>query len=313
LERKWVQLISFPKFSLRNWGLEVRPGTFLERKLALQTWFRKFPEPKFISITLASRHFAISFKNQVPLTAQKIILNNAEGTRRSAMPTNPKIVQLRQQLSERFPGARFTAEPAVHQPDLVWPTHLPQLDRLLDGGLRKGAITEIVAEKNGCGSALLISALLQRVAEDKQILAFVDGQDSFDPAGFTKETLSRLLWIRCKTAEQALKASDFILRDRNLPLVFLDLQLNPATQLRKIPSSTWYRLQRIVEGTSTIFTVFTPRAMVGCAYMRINLQSRFDLHAVEQQPGELLAKLKVELTHHRLHISQPEERVAKAG
>ncbi len=229
------------------------------------------------------------------------------------MPPSPKIVQLRQLLSERFPGARFNAEALADPVANVYPTGLEQIDFLLRGGLSKGSTTEIVAEKNSSGSALLISALLQKAAEENQIVALVDGQNSFDPASFENHTLSRLLWVRCKSAEQSLKAADFILRDRNVPFVLLDLQLNPAHQLRKIPSSTWYRLQRIVEASSTVFVVFTPTAMVGCAQVRLNLSSRFALDALQKNESELLPKLKVELTQYRLHVGQPEERVARAG
>ena len=240
-----------------------------------------------------------------------VIVIGTEAPRR-VMPPSPKIVQLRQQLSERFPGVRFHAEPSADVPQ-GWATGLQQIDSLLHGGLPKGAITEIVAAKTGTGGALLVASLLRKIAEGKQILALIDGQDSFDPAAFGNEALSRLLWIRCRNAEQALKAADLVVRDRNVPFAILDLQLNPATQLRKIPSSTWYRLQRILEAGSTVFVVLTPQAMVGCAQVRLNLQSRFSFEALEKNESELLGKLKVELSQHRLHISQPEERIAHAG
>ena len=49
-----------------------------------------------------------------------------------------------------------------------------------------------------------------------------------------------MLWVRCAAREEALKATDLLLRDRNFPLVVLDLKLNPIKQLRKIPTSTWF-------------------------------------------------------------------------
>jgi hypothetical protein len=234
--------------------------------------------------------------------------------RECVMSLNPKIVQLRQQLAEKFPGLRTNIEDLPQRDRNTWPTGLKQIDRLLDNGLPRSAITEIVTEKNGSGSALVIGALLRQAAADKHILALVDGQDSFDPIRFDNKTLSRLLWVRCKTADQSLKATDLVLRDRNVPLLVLDLQLNPATQLRRIPSSTWYRLQRIVEATSTIFVVVTSRAMVSCAQARLSLHSHFGLPALEKEESELLAKLKVDLVHHRLHVSQPsQDQVAYAG
>lgn len=223
------------------------------------------------------------------------------------MPPNPKIVQLRQQLAEKIPGLRTNIEDLRPPDQHIWPTGIKQIDHVLDRGLAQSAITEIVAEKDGAGSALVLGSLLRKAAADKQILALVDGRDSFDPTRFKNETLSRLLWVRCQTADQSLKATDLLLRDRNVPLLVLDLQLNPATQLRRIPSSTWYRLQRIVEATSTIFVVITPRAMVGCAQARLELNSRFGIQSLSQEETQLLDKLKVELVHHRLHVSQPRE------
>ncbi|MBA4147548.1 MAG: hypothetical protein H0X66_05485 [Verrucomicrobia bacterium] len=226
------------------------------------------------------------------------------------MPPNQTIVELRQLLAERFPGARFKAEPAEEKAKNVWPTGIPRIDELLHGGLLKAGITELVSKQKSSGSALFISAVLQKSAAEKQILALVDGLDSFDPATFEKHVLARLLWVRCKDAVQALKATDLLLRDRNFPLVILDLALNPAQQLRRIPSSTWYRLQRIVESSGTTFVVVTPQAMVGCAQVRMNLNGRFALDDLMEDQDQLVGKLKAELTQYRLKISDIAEKKA---
>jgi hypothetical protein len=110
--------------------------------------------------------------------------------------------------------------------------------------------------------------------------------------------------------EWALKATDLLLRDRNFPLVILDLALNPAQQLRRIPSSTWYRLQRIVESSGTTFVVVTPQAMVGCAQVRMNLNGRFALDDLMEDQDQLVGKLKAELTQYRLKISDIAEKKA---
>lgn len=226
------------------------------------------------------------------------------------MPPSPKIVELRQLLAERFPGARFKTEPAAEKAKNVWPTGIPNIDELLHGGLLKAGITELVCQHKSSGSALFISAVLQKSAAEKQIFALVDGLDSFDPATFEQTILSRLLWVRCKDAAQALKATDLLLRDRNFPLVMLDLAMNPPQQLRKIPSSTWYRLQRIVETSGTTFVVVTPQAMVGCAQVRLNLNGRFALNDLMEEQDQLVGKLKAELTQYRLKISDTSEKKA---
>jgi multidrug efflux pump subunit AcrA (membrane-fusion protein) len=63
--------------------------------------------------------------------------------------------------------------------------------------------------------------------------------------------LSRLLWVRCRQASEALQAADILLRDRNFPLVVLDLKLNPSTQLRRIPGTVWHRFGRLLEQQRT--------------------------------------------------------------
>jgi hypothetical protein len=208
------------------------------------------------------------------------------------------IIELRQLLAERFPGLRTRADELTAAPRDFWPTGLAQLDEPLRGGLAKGALTEIVAGQRGSGSALLMTALLQRALHENKFVAVIDGQDSLDVTQLG-EDLSRLFWIRCRSADNALKAADLILRDGNLPLVLLDLMLNPVTQLRKIPATTWYRFQRLVEQTSAICLVLTPRAAVAPAQARITLHSRFSLNALEREPEELLRELKLEVSEAR--------------
>jgi|GEM_PF-1192433 len=183
------------------------------------------------------------------------------------------IVQLRQLLLERFPHLRMAAESPSAKPHACCPTGLPQIDNLLKGGLPQGEIVEMVS--SGTGSGLVILSLLRQAYEARQWIALIDGQDCFDPSAVDADVLWRLLWIRCRNAEQALKAADLLLRDSNLPLVLLDLQINSATQLRKIPSSTWRRFQRLIESSSTALLVLTPRALVGNAQARLSLQGKF--------------------------------------
>jgi hypothetical protein len=214
------------------------------------------------------------------------------------MPT-ANIIQLRQLLAERFPGLRTRVDelPAAKHATL-WPTGVEQLDAPLRGGLAKGALAEMVAERPGCGSTLLMTALIKRSLSENKFTAVIDGQDSLDVTQLG-ENLSRLLWVRCHSTVEALKAADLILRDGNLPLVLLDLASNPAVQLRKIPATTWYRFQRLLEQTSAVCVVLVPRPMVTPAQVRITLRSRFSIQALDREPQELLAELKLEITESR--------------
>jgi hypothetical protein len=223
-----------------------------------------------------------------------------------------KVIELRERLARQIPNWRGMVEKTRKKSHAALPA-VTSVPAIPDGSFARGVVTEVVAEKNSCGSALIISALLQRAVESNQLLALIDGLDSFDPTAFSNETLSRLLWVRCQNAGQALKAVDLVLRDRNLSLVLLDLRINPAAQLRKIPSSVWYRLQRIVEAASTTLFVLTPQPMVGSAQMRLNLQSRFGLEALQKPESELQAELKIEISRNRLHVTLQDEGIAVAG
>src|SRR5471032_3177581 len=151
-----------------------------------------------------------------------------------------KIIELRTLLGEKFPtGLRPTTAP--------WETGIGVLDRLLHGGLRRGTLTEIARREPAMGAAFLLQSLLARTWAHEQRMALVDGRDRLDPAGCRRETLTALLWVRCANAAQAIRATDLLLRDGNLPLVALDLADNSPKELRAIPATTWFRLQRIAE------------------------------------------------------------------
>src|SRR5436190_9826974 len=116
------------------------------------------------------------------------------------------VIQLRQLLRDKFPGLRTRADELPAKRSDGWPTGLPLLDARLGGGLPKSAITEVIAARSGCGSALLLVHLLRHAASTSQFVALVDGRDSFDAVALEPSTLSRLLWIRCHDAEEAMKA-----------------------------------------------------------------------------------------------------------
>jgi hypothetical protein len=204
------------------------------------------------------------------------------------------IIQLRQLLREKLPAVRLGWGEAETARQAHWITGIAAIDEA-HGGLPKGALAEVIAPQRGAGSALLRNALLRRAAAEKQIVALIDGHDSFDAAG-EEPVLSRLLWVRGRSAEEALKAADLLLRDQNVTLVLLDLMMNPAQQIRRIAATTWFRFQRILESSSTICLVFTPQPMVSPAQVRLTLApSRFTLESLEQAPETLVGELKLDL------------------
>ncbi len=223
------------------------------------------------------------------------------------MPATENIVALRRLLADRFPHAHMPRPPALAAGGVA--TGVPALDSLLGGGLSRGELNELVGSGPGSGSAQVIHALLHRVAAAGEFLALVDGLDSFDVDAVEPAALARLLWVRCTKAEEALKAADLLLRDRNIPLVILDLQLNPLAQLRKIPSSVWHRFRRLLEQNGATVLVVTPAPLVGGAASRVRVTGQLGVEAMTGTPSALLAKLRFDL----LRIAEDESTAVKAG
>ena len=212
------------------------------------------------------------------------------------MAAGVKIIDLRKLLAQRFPHVALTTATRLF-------TGLSFLDEGIGGGLPRGAITELISPQISAGSASLIHALIHCADRDNYFLALIDGRDSFDPSGVESARLQHLLWVRCSKASEAIKAADLLLRDGNFPLVIVDLVLNAPEELRKIPQTNWYRLQRLVEVVPTACLVLTRYEMVSSAQLKLLLENSWDIRTFETQ--DPLSRVRIVVK--RSHI-QPEVR-----
>jgi hypothetical protein len=200
------------------------------------------------------------------------------------MAASAKIIDLRNLLAKRFPHPSSTTASRLS-------TGLPFLEEPIRGGLPRGAITELISPGISAGSASLIHALIHCAYRDNYFTALIDGRDSFDPCGLNNAWLQHLLWIRCSKASEGVKAADLLLRDGNFPLVILDLTLNAPEELRKIPQTNWYRLQRLVEALPTACVVLTRYEMVSSAQLKLVLENSWDIQTFENE--EALSRLRI--------------------
>jgi hypothetical protein len=191
------------------------------------------------------------------------------------MAASGKVVDLRKLLVERFPHAPAPASTRLS-------TGLSSLDQTIGGGFPKNAITELISPNFSAGSASLIHALLQAAQRDRYFLALIDGHDSFDPSASDSACLRQLLWVRCQKTFDAIKVADLLLRDGNFPLVIVDLVLNAPEELRKIPQTSWYRLQRLVEAVPTTCLILSRQSMVSSAQLKIVLENSWTLKTFEE-------------------------------
>src|SRR5947207_7851037 len=201
-----------------------------------------------------------------------------------------KIIDLRNLLAIRFP-----------QPSLLVGTSLvtglASIDQPISGGLPKGALAELISPRGSAGSASLIHTFVQGAYRDKYFVSLIDGRDSFDPCGLTNSILRQLLWVRCTKALEAVKAADLLLRDGNVPTVIVDLILNSLEELRKIPQTTWYRLQRLVESVPTACLVLTRYEMVSSAQLKLVLENSWNLETLEKQEAISQLRIVVKRSH----------------
>jgi hypothetical protein len=219
------------------------------------------------------------------------------------MAASGKIVDLRKLLAERFPHA-----PATPATRLV--TGLPFLDQAIGGGLPRSAITEVISPRKSAGSASIIHALIDVTYRDNYFMALIDGRDSFDPCGLNNASLRHLLWVRCLKGSEGIKAADLLLRDANFPLVIIDLMLNSPEELRKIPQTNWYRLQRLVELAPTACLVLTRYEMVGSAQLKLVLESSWNLKTLKKQNAISQLRITVKRSHFRAEVGSQRRRIS---
>jgi hypothetical protein len=154
-----------------------------------------------------------------------------------------------------------------HDEQAIGPTGVPMLDERLGGGLPRGHLSEIVGPRSSGRTSLLFQAMAAATSRG-ELVAVIDALDTLDPASVAAAgvDLGRLLWIRghvvtnpglCRdlngrAMEQAVKALGLVLQAGNFGLVVFDVGDAPQDALRRLPFTTWLRLQRMVEGSQTI-------------------------------------------------------------
>ncbi|HEY8154549.1 MAG TPA: ATPase domain-containing protein [Myxococcota bacterium] len=143
------------------------------------------------------------------------------------------------------------------------PTGIPELDRLLGGGLPRGRLTEIAGPGPSCGRTSLALALLAQATRAGELVAVADGADAFDPASAQAAgvVLGRVLWMRARQPREALRGAARLLEARGFAVVLLDLGA-PAP---RVAATSWLRLAQAAAATSTALVVLSLARAAGAA------------------------------------------------
>ena len=156
------------------------------------------------------------------------------------------------------------------------PSGIASLDTLIEG-FPRGAISEIIGPDSS-GLTTVIHSLLAASTSKYETCAYVDTDDSFDPASAAAAgvALSQLLWIRCgHNAGNALKAADALLHAGGFGVVVLDLCQVTARIANRIPISYWYRFRRAIENTPTILALLEKEPLArSCASLMLEMKRK---------------------------------------
>jgi hypothetical protein len=140
------------------------------------------------------------------------------------------------------------------------------LDAQLHGGIPRGQVSELIGPRSSGRTSLLVRMLAAATARG-ELVALIDALDMFDveSAADAGIDLDRLLWIRgfvvpnpglCRDLNQralvqAIRALTLVLQAGQFGLVAFDAGEAPADAVRRLPFTTWLRLQRMIEGAQT--------------------------------------------------------------
>lgn len=139
---------------------------------------------------------------------------------------------------------------------------IQELDRLLDGGFRRGKLTQISGARSTGRFAVVLSALASTTSRGEPA-ALIDAGDHLDPHNAEESgvDLERVLWVRPQTMKQSVKAAEMLITT-GFPLVILDL----GNRLRgRVPDAAWTRLARAAQDTGAVLLVSSPWPVSGHA------------------------------------------------
>jgi len=154
------------------------------------------------------------------------------------------------------------------------PAGISAIDNLT-GGLPRGSLTEIYGPPGSGKTSFLVSTLASRTAAS-EVCALVDARDAFDPrsADAVGVRLNQLVWVRCRNADQALRATDLLIQGGGFGLIALDFSDTPPHLVRSVPLPVWFRFRRAVEDTPTILLLLDQESNAkSCASLVLRLRA----------------------------------------
>jgi recombination protein RecA len=187
---------------------------------------------------------------------------------------NAAVIHLQSQLRTRF-DAPFEIRKRLERKQI--PTGIPVIDKLTDGGIPCGTLTEICGTES-TGRTALVFALLCQATQRGECCAWVDTGGAFDPVSAVEAgvDLDRVLWVNCGgNAQHALKSADLLIQAGGFGLVVLDMADTPDAVVRRIPLASWFRLRHAAERTDAALVALERQINARtCSTLQIEMRIR---------------------------------------
>ena len=180
-------------------------------------------------------------------------------------PKQPKRAPLDALLSDLGLGAQITRGGRLQESAERLAFGIPEVDRVLCGGLPVGALSEVSGAASS-GRTSLALALFSAVTGRGELSAWIDGADAFDPPSAERcgVQLERVLWIRATAWSDALGATERLVRTEGFPLVLLDGTEFTAQEVGTVSAnSAWLRLGRLLAASHTTLLLLSSERLAG--------------------------------------------------
>jgi len=204
-----------------------------------------------------------------------------------------------------------TALPPLEQAaDACAPTGVATVDACLRNGVPRGQLSELAGPRSAGCTTLLLQAMAA-ATQRGELVALVDTFDRLDVASMEAAgaDLGRVLWIRGQVGppewaiDRALKALNLVLQAGGFGLVAIDLADVPAATLRRIPFTTWLRVQRAVEGCDTACLLVAPEPIARSAGgLTLTLTGRTTWTGTSARPRVAGAELRMQVVSPRRRV-----------
>ena len=220
----------------------------------------------------------------------------------AARHPSPRIVENTAETRGQLEFAGVFRGRELTRKDRRLPSGLPLVDSLLDGGIVRGRVSEIIGDRSS-GKTTLAASFAAFSTMHGEVAAWIDSADSFDPESIAAAgvDLTRLLWVsshrqstlprssaphydetgigrtsRGATPVNILKAAEWILAAGGFGLVVIDFTAHVADSLarlasspgvsgwtRALPESAALRLARAAERSGAAVIVLAAQRMCG--------------------------------------------------